>query len=185
MARRLSARRFVDLAAIGVFVQARTENWELTKGITNLSATSPTLLTHVYRELKDGPTTPGLMMLARAIAGSPDEDGLLLLVRFEKELKLGFVGAGAIERVITKTVAVEDWLGAYNVVPIPAGSLRQRLLALATDGGAQDAAARCLRLIDQHRDEYGTPEAEPRHPDLFSGKCWQSCRVGVDGADAG
>jgi hypothetical protein len=39
-------------------------------------------------------------------------------------------------------------------------------------GGRDDPAARCLKLIDKLRDEYGAPESEPRHPDLASGKQW-------------
>ena len=66
----------------------------------------------------------------------------------------------------------EDWKGAYNVVPIPAVELRRKLLAMTTDGGPSDAAARCLNGIDRIRDDYGAPETEPRHPDLKSGKPW-------------
>jgi len=43
---------------------------------------------------------------------------------------------------------------------------------MTTDGSSSDAAARWLNQIDAIRDEYGTPEAEPRHPDLASGKPW-------------
>jgi hypothetical protein len=43
---------------------------------------------------------------------------------------------------------------------------------MTTDGGPSDAAARTLNEIDKIRDEYGAPEAEPRHPDLKSGKPW-------------
>jgi hypothetical protein len=57
-------------------------------------------------------------------------------------------------------------------VPVYAGRLRQKLLALTTDGGPADAAARLLRQIDWIRDEYGMPDAECRHPDLASGKPW-------------
>lgn len=39
-------------------------------------------------------------------------------------------------------------------------------------GGAADAAARYLTEIDHIRDEHGRPDAEPRHPDLASGKAW-------------
>jgi len=77
-----------------------------------------------------------------------------------------------IERLVTEHVPASDWAGAYNVVPFPAGSLRQKLFALTTDGGPADAAARWLRQIDSIRDEHGMPEAEPRHPDLASGKPW-------------
>ncbi|MGN7881773.1 hypothetical protein [Ensifer sp. 22460] len=36
----------------------------------------------------------------------------------------------------------------------------------------RDSAARVLREIDRVRDESGTPENEPLHPDLASGKPW-------------
>jgi hypothetical protein len=111
-------------------------------------------------------------MLARAIAEYPDEDGLLLLARFEKERNSTFVTYRTIDRLVTENVPIDDWEGAYNVVPVPAGRLRQKLLFLTTDGSPADAAARWLRQIDRIRDEHGLPEAEPRHPDLASGKPW-------------
>jgi hypothetical protein len=122
--------------------------------------------------LKDGPTTRGLATLASAVAESPDEDGLLLLVQFETHLKRSFFGWRTIEGVGTEHVPVESWTGAYNVVPIPAIDLRRKLHAMTRDGGPTDAAARCLRQIDWIRDEYGVPEAVPRHPDLGSGRPW-------------
>lgn len=69
--------------------------------------------------------------------------------------------------------------GAYNVVPVPATELRQRLLAKVGLGGNNDPASRCLNLIDELRDEYGAPEAEPRHPDIATGRpflSFVSCR---------
>jgi hypothetical protein len=45
---------------------------------------------------------------------------------------------------------------------VPAVKLRQKLLAMTTSGGEDDPAARCLNFIDELRDEYGAPEAEPR-----------------------
>jgi hypothetical protein len=70
------------------------------------------------------------------------------------------------------TRPAENWKGAYDIVPIPAVGLRRKLLAMRTDGRPSDAAARCLNVIDEIRDEYGAPETEPRHPDLKSGKPW-------------
>ena len=57
-------------------------------------------------------------------------------------------------------------------IPVAVTELRQKLLAITTDGGSHDAAARVLREIDRVRDENGAPEDEPRHPDLASGKPW-------------
>jgi hypothetical protein len=43
---------------------------------------------------------------------------------------------------------------------------------MTTDGGPMDRAAHCLNQIDKIRDKYGTPDSEPRHPNLASGKPW-------------
>lgn len=166
-----SARHIIDLTVMGAF-DGTTDDWQLAGELGSLIATYPDLRAHVYSLLKDGLTTRGLTMLARAVAENPDEDGLLLLVRFERELKLGFLAWTTVERVVTEHVPSEDCAGAYNIVPVPAGSLRQKLFALTTDSSPADPAAWCLRLIDHYRDENGIPEAEPRHPNLASGKPW-------------
>ena len=49
---------------------------------------------------------------------------------------------------------------------------RERVAKEVLSGLTPEAAARCLNEIDRVRDEYGAPEAEPRHPDLASGKPW-------------
>ena len=148
-----------------------------------MRAKHPDLRSHVYHVLRGGPTTTGLAILACAIAEAPDEDGLLLLVRFEQKSRQAFVTWHTIDRLVTEHVPASDWAGAFNVVPFPASSLRQKLLALTTDGGSADAAARWLRQIDSIRDEHGMPEAEPRHPDLASGKPWPIMQPDPD-ADA-
>jgi hypothetical protein len=130
------------------------------------------LRTHVYHLLKDGASKPGLALLAQAVAEAPDKDGLLLLIKIEIEHKLSFISYRAIKNVVTEHRPSENWKGAYEVVPVPAVELRRRLLAMTTDGGPKDVAARCLNQIDKIRDEYGTPDFEPRHPDLASGKPW-------------
>ena len=167
-----SVRRIIDLAAKGVLQGRTTEDWALAQELGGLIDEYPDLRAHVYDLLRDGLSTSGLAQLARAIAENPDEDGLLLLIRLEKDPSHSWIGWQTIERVVTEHVPAEDWKGAYNVVPIPAVELRRKLLAMTTDGGPSDAAARCLNGIDRIRDDYGAPETEPRHPDLKSGKPW-------------
>ena len=62
--------------------------------------------------------------------------------------------------------------GTYNLRPVPASGLRRKLLAMTMDGGPNDIAARYLNRIDEVRDQLGTSDFEPRHPDLVSGKAW-------------
>jgi hypothetical protein len=168
-----AARRLVDLAAKGTLQGTATmEDWALARDLGALISEYPDLRAHVYELLKDGPTTGGLALLARVVAESPDAKGLLLLVGFQKDPSHSLVNWRTIEKVVTDQVPAEDWKGTYNVVPVPVVELRQKLLAMTTDGGRQDAAAQCLNAIDKLRDEHGAPITEPRHPDLESGRPW-------------
>ena len=118
------------------------------------------------------PRSPASRFLRKLSRKTPDADGLLVLVRIEVGHERSFISRRTIENVVTEHAPFENWSGAYNVVPTTADELRQKLLAMTTDGGPTDVSARCLSQIDEIRDEYGTPESEPRHPDLASGKQW-------------
>jgi hypothetical protein len=167
-----SARRIIELAAEGVLQGPATDDWALSRELGGLIGEYPDLRAHVYDLLRDGISTSGRALLARAIAENPDGDGLLLLVGLETDPMHPLVGWQTIERVVTEHVPSENWKGAYDVVPIQALEVRRKLLAMTTDGGPSDAAARSLNEIDRIRDEYGAPVTEPRHPDFKSGKRW-------------
>jgi hypothetical protein len=121
--------------------------------------------------LKDS-TSPKAVLLASAVAESGDSDGLLLLVELENRLRQPLINWRTIQGAVTEHIPSELWRGAFDVLPVAATELRQKLLAMTTDGGPHDAAARVLREIDRIRDENGAPEDEPRHPDIASGKPW-------------
>lgn len=167
-----AARQLVDLAASGAFADKGEDRRHLVGEIAGLIDANPDLRGHGYQLLKDGVTTAGLELLAYAVAESPDVDGLVLLIKLEIQHKRSFLSWRTIDSLVTEHIPVEGSQGTYNVAPIPAIELRQRLLAMTTDGGPTDAAARCLRHIDELRDEYGMPDSEPRHPDLASGRPW-------------
>lgn len=167
-----AARRFVDLAANGTFEGMGTDNWHMARQLAGLIGGDFELRTHVYQLLKNGATTPGLALLGQAVAEDPDTDGLLLLIKIEIEHSFSFISWRTIKNVVTEQVPSENWKGADEVVPVPAVELRRNLLAMTRDGGPTDVAARCLNEIDEIRDSYGTPDSEPRHPDLASGKPW-------------
>lgn len=167
-----AAQQFVDLAANGAFGGKGTDPWHLVHQIGTLMGEHPELRMHVYQLLETGAMKPDLALLAKAVAEAPDTDGLLLLVNIEIEQKRSFISWPMIEKVVTKNRSSENWKGAYEVIPVPAVEIRRKLLAMTTDGGSADVAARCLIQIDKIRDEYGIPDSEPRHPDLASGKPW-------------
>jgi len=166
------ARRFVDLLAKGAFEGKKTDRWHLTHQLSGLIGEHPELRAYIYQILKHGVTSSGCELLAQAIAETPDSDGIMLLIEIEVEHKRTFLSWHSVEKVVTEHRPSENWKGAYNVVPIHAGELRRKLLAMMKDGALADAPERYLTMIDKIRDEYGTPDSEPRHPDLASGKPW-------------
>jgi hypothetical protein len=167
-----AARQFVELAASGAFAHKGTDHRHMASEIGGLIAAFPELRTHVYHLLKDGAPTAGLTLLSEAVAEYPDTDGLLLLIKLEIQHNRSFMSWRTIESLVTEHVPSEDWQGAYNIVPVAAVDVRRKLLVITADGGPMDAAARCLRRIDEFRDDYGVPDSEPRHPDLASGRPW-------------
>lgn len=167
-----SAYRFVELTATGVFNAKSVDGWRLSRELGALIAKHPDVRKQVYDLLKDNACSPATALLARAVSENPDYEGLLLLVYVEGKQRRSILDWHTIEAVVTKHVPVESWSNSYNVVPVPAAELREALLARTVDGGAADAAARCLTAIDTIRDERGAPVSEPRHPDLASGQSW-------------
>jgi len=163
-----SARRFVDLAANGAFKDSGIDQWNIARQIAGLMSEHAELRTHIYQLLVKGSRTPGLALLAQAVAEAPDANGLLLLIKHNPS----FISRLTIEKVVTEHIPSEDLKGAYSIVPVPSIELRQKLLAMTVVGNCTAAATQCLCLIDEIRDEYGVPDSEPRHPDLASGKQW-------------
>lgn len=168
-----AATRLVDLIAQGVLGRADTGGvWDMSRRLASLMDQYSELRRHVYRIMHSVPPPPGLSVLALAVAESPDAAGLMLLIQLEIELDRTFASQITIERAATKQVPSDSWKGSYNMVPVPCVDLRCRLLAMTTDGGPNDIAARYLTEIDKMRDSYGVPLSEPRHPDIASGKAW-------------
>jgi hypothetical protein len=177
-----SARIYLDLVVEGK-IDGRG-GWHTSQEIASLVNMHSELREYVYGLLKDG-TSPKAELLAIAVAEGDDPDGLLLLVELENKLGRPLISWRTIQRAISKQVPSEHWRGAFDVLPVPATELRQKLLARTTDGGPHDAAAKVLREIDRMRDENGAPEDEPRHPDLASGKPWPILVPDPNAQDAG
>ena len=177
-----SARRFLDLVMEGK-LEAR-DHWHTAQEIAGLLNKHAELRDYAYGLLKDD-TSPRTALLANAVAEGDDPDGLILLVELENKLHCRLISWRTIEGVVTEHVPSEHWRGAFDVLPVAATELRKKLLAMTTDGGPHDSAARVLRRIDGLRDENGGPEDEPRHPDLASGKPWPILAPDPDAEDGG
>jgi hypothetical protein len=181
-----AATRFVELAAHGVFTsKGGLDQWRIATPLAGLIGEHAELRTQVYDLIRNGLTSPGRALLTDAVAENPDAEGLLLLIQSEIEHKRAFASWRTVERVVTEHVPAQDFQGAYNVLAVPAVELRRKLLAMSSDGGPTDAAARCLNLIDKIRDYYGSSESEPRHPDLSSGKAWPIMTADPDATESG
>jgi hypothetical protein len=167
-----AAWRFVDLLANGAFDGQESALRHMKHQLGGMIEKYSELRTHVYLLLQDVVMTPGLALLAQAVAETPDVNGLILLVKLEMKLNRSFIWYRSIEKIVTKRSPSEDWEGSYEIVPVAAVELRQRLFAMTTDGGPSDVAANRLNQIDEIRDEYGKPDYEPRHPDIASRKPW-------------
>jgi hypothetical protein len=164
--------RLIDLTASGAFDLPAFDDWHWARELSGLVSEHPEVRSLIYNLLVEGAMTPGLALLAKAVAQVPDAEGILLLAGLEDTLKRRLVGQHEIEKVVTEHVPVEDWTGAYHIIPAPASDLRRRLFAATEDDGTAKAASRYLELIDLIRDEHGQPASEPRHPDLASGRPW-------------
>ncbi|MDX8352437.1 hypothetical protein [Cognatiyoonia sp. IB215182] len=167
-----AARRLIDLTVSGALDGKSYDGWHWQRELGGLISEFSEVRAYVHDLLKHGPTTNQLASLANAIAEDPGTDGLLMLIDFEKRTGRSYVGSLSIESVVSERVPDEDWKNAYNIVPVEATELRRKLLAMTDSGDRDDPAARCLKLIDKLRDEYGAPESEPRHPDITSAKPW-------------
>lgn len=167
-----AAVRLIDLIVSERFDAQSVSQWRLRSDLAAMIADHPTVRLHV-RTLLAGGIKPGpLLLLARALGEAPEIEDILTLVALEAQVGEVLIDRRSIERATTARIPSEDWQGAFHVVPAPAVDLRKALLALTSDGGPDDRAARCLNDIDKLRDRYGAPETEPRHPDIASEKPW-------------
>ena len=180
------ARRLIDLVAEGAFNRkGGMSEHDIYTRLADLIGEHPELRAHLYGLLESELSLPGRKLLAQTVAENPDEEGLMRLIELNIEHKHGLAAWLHIERVLTERVPIEDREGTYHVRPVPASEVRRKLLVMATDGGPNDIPARYLNEIDEFRDQFGTSESEPRHPDLASGKAWPIIAAKKDATNNG
>jgi hypothetical protein len=85
---------------------------------------------------------------------------------------------GAFRHVALGERPSTGWSGVKEIVGVAVPDLRRELFRLL-DGDARTAALAeaALNAIDELRDEYGTVEGKPRHPDVYSNRPGHVCRI--------
>jgi hypothetical protein len=118
----------------------------------------------------------GQAVFEHILAELGDADAVLALVRAYATTGRGFDGLlqNAIREAALSKEPAANWIGAYELRPVPLPELRKTLFAMTEDPSPATAALAeaCLAAIDELRDEYGASEFEPRHPDVGSGRPW-------------
>ena len=114
------------------------------------------------------------------IAEIANEEVLLVLVQSYSEdgLKFDWV----LEKMINEIALGKKTLShseVYEYYSVNVSDLRKKLFAMVNEADAANVAASCLELIDELRDEYGSVDTEPRHPDIESGRPWPLVMHGV------
>ncbi len=141
----------------------------------------PEFRADVYARAASGVALPAMEILEYAVAKTPDEAGVMLLVSCHAATGRAFSGtlASAIENLIVERRPLSDWDGAYKQISTPAPLLRKRLFELSRTATATDSslALACLVHIDELRDTHGVASGEPRHPDIASGAPWPTLLV--------
>lgn len=113
------------------------------------------------------------------IAEIANEEGLLVLVQSYGEDGLKF--DRVLEEMINEIAVGKKTLPhVHEYYSVDMSDLRKKLFAMVNEAdGAANVAASCLELIDELRDEYGSVDTEPRHPDIESGRSWPLVTQGV------
>ena len=172
-----AARVLLELISEGTF-RGRKENADplfLARKLAVGMTEDETVRRGVYERYERDPSGTAGSVLEYAIAEAPDDDGILLLIR--SYAAQGRRKLDALEHAI-RHLAVglrpsETFQGAEEQFSIDIAALRHRLFALFLRGDTDaQLAGDCLTLIDDLRDEHGSAESEPRHPDITADRPW-------------
>lgn len=124
----------------------------------------------VYRRYELNPAGRNQEIIGSAIAESADSDGVLILLR--RHASPNTIHSAVRNAAVGKRPS-SSWVGTEEIFSVPLPDLRKKLFALACSATDESKTARaCLDAIDDLRDDYGSVESEPRHPDIDSGLPW-------------
>ena len=170
----------LDLIVEGVVDYNGSDGWWLSKTLAAQMRLHAEVRTTFYGRYSCLDAGPGKRLIEQAIAEAADAPGVLLLVRGYAQENRTFDGMlhTAVQRAALGEWPALGWSGATEVFGVPVPELRRELFQLVDGDRAESSVAEaCLTAIDELRDEYGTVESEPRHPDVATGRPWP--RLGI------
>lgn len=154
----------------------RPDTWTFGRRLAAGMQSHPEFRSDVYARVASGVASPAMAILEYAVAETPDEAGVMLLVGSHSANGRSFSGTldSAIENLAVERRPLSDWAGAYEQISAPVPSLRRRLFELSRTATCDEAslALACLVHIDELRDMHGVASGEPRHPDIATGAPW-------------
>ena len=168
-----AATQLIQLLATGVLGGGyQGSQRDMVMRLSRLVDEHPELRRFTSQTLQTEPLPAGLTVLAQVLAENPDQECLMTLIQLEMKHHRMFASYRTVQSAVIEQVPSRARRGSFELVPVPAIELRRHLLAMTTDGGPNDVAARYLCAIDSIREDYGVADAEPRHPDISSGQQW-------------
>ena len=165
----------MDIAASGPGASDANSFW-IGRELLALIQRHPDLRPELLRRYRAASGGNRRMAFEYAIAELGDAEAVLTLVRSYAVRGQAFDGllANAIREAALSKEPAAGWSSAYELHPVPLPELRKELFAMLQSTTANTAALaeHCLTAIDELRDEYGSSEFEPRHPDVESDQPW-------------
>ena len=156
-----------------------SEHWRDTHGMrTALEKliVLPAPRARAFAMLKMPSAQPKLGVITSAIAATMDEGDAIRLLELADAQQRNIIGnelASRLENAAVTRIPVADMANSYELESKPLPAFRERAFELMRTGAPSAHHARlCLRAIDELRDQYGKPWAEPNHPDLESRIPW-------------
>jgi hypothetical protein len=165
----------MDITADGPGASGADSYW-IGRELLALIQRRPNLRPELLRRYRAASGGNGQVVFEYAIAELGDAEAILTLVRSYAARGQAFDGLleNAIREAALSKEPAGGWPGAYELRPVPLPQLRKDLFALlqSTTANTASLAEHCLNAIDELRDEYGSSEFEPRHPDVESDLPW-------------
>ena len=154
----------------------RPDTWTFGRRLAAGMQSHPAFRADVYARVVSGVALPAMAILEYAVAETPDEAGVMLLLGSHAATGRAFSGTldSAIKNLVVERRPLSDWAGAYEQISTPVPSLRKRLFetSRSATGTESSLALACLVHIDELRDMHGVASGEPRHPDIATGAPW-------------